>query len=352
MAGKVKFSSIESNDLNKASFDSFSTSNNSIKKEKTHFEEIDKNELKLDPKEQFQALYPLNLDVVNELVERFDNIGFDKSQCIHIASFSDEPETGEIVIDGHHRLAAAIQSINVDKIPVYRHKFQTRQDAVIYALELQLKRRNLDKKELFLNYEKLKKLQSLLNGELSEEETVPGKKAEQDAKKLGISTRQVEKMNAIESSENEELKEDVRSGKLSVNAAYDKLKGNSPKKKHVEDEEISDSLEDKSGEPKGITITDHSDGIERPSNKLTPEQDANETALRKESYELGVADGEKKGFAKGIETGVIYVLSEILKGKSPEEIYNCEELKDYTPSEICNFKLPDDAEDLVLKLQK
>ncbi len=361
-AKKINFNKLKEENQNTTelsqltqAFNNFEDKPETPRKEKTHFEEIDKNEINLDPKNEFQVLFPLNLDVVQDLKNRFDNTGYDKSQCVHTAVLADEPESGEFVIDGHHRLAAALECENIDKIPVYRHKFQTRTEAVIYALELQIKRRNLDKKELFVNYEKLKKLQAMYSGTEAEDIT-PGKQAAKDAKILGVSTRQVEKMNAIEKSGDEDLKASLKNGDETVGSAYAKLK----EKERKEKEEISEALDDNSGDPAAVTISTHKDKYDRPNNKLTREQDLEQTALRKESYELGYKEGfeagkketDKISYAEGFEKATVYIISELVRGKTLEEIYNSDVLSDLTPSVLFNLTLPEDAESLFYSLQK
>ena len=244
MAKKINF-----NEVSKSSKSDFSENlktlnkSTSVKPVKTSFEKISPTDIICD--DDFKNLFPLNEDAVNQLTERMESKGYDESQPLHLAKFLDEPEKEFVLIDGHHRLAAAIAAA-LDKVPVYRHTFDTRKDGIIYALELQLLRRNEDKKNLYNDFQKLKKLKEIAGTE-SEEESKgrpDGKQSEKDAEKLGVSSRQIEKMNAIDSSDREDLKEQLSEGSISVNAAYDELKGNKKKSKNkADEEEISEALE-------------------------------------------------------------------------------------------------------------
>ena len=319
-----------------------------VKPQKTTFEKIPPQEIRTDPKNEFNTLYPLNLDTVHTLAGRMEDKGYDDSQCIHTARFNDEEETGEICIDGHHRRQAAIEA-EIERVPVYRHVFETRQEGLIYALELQLIRRNVDKGDLYKDFLKLKKLKEAYRGISGDEpvEKESGKQAERDAKKLGTSTRQVEKMNAIEKSDREDIKEALENGDITVNAAYDELKGKKTKKQK-NDDIPSDALEDNSEEPKGIVVTDHSDHKERPNIKATAPVPGNESDLlinaKNEAYH--------EGLSKGIEIAekvFIFALAEISKGRSIKEVYFDERIA-FDVQTMQNFVLPDDDEHILEEL--
>ncbi|MCQ2596580.1 MAG: ParB/RepB/Spo0J family partition protein [Treponema sp.] len=343
---------ININDLKKTStstsqladaFGSFEAKAEAVKTGKTSFEEIDVNEIKLDPKGEFQALFPLNEDFVEELAERIDSEGYDKSQCVHIASFDEEPETGEVLIDGAHRLAASKSAKTIDKIPVYRHKFKTRNDAKIYALELQLKRRNLDKSQLFKNFERLNQLKNFYSQETNSDSETPGKQASKDAAFLGTSTRQVEKMNAIENSDREDLKEALRNGSMTVNKAYDALKGKKSKKEKKEPEnDISESLSSNEGNPAALSF-DHSDHIERPDfAPFGSETDIEK--VKRESYKEGFSDCIKKA-----EEILKYAIAQVIKGTNPKDVYFDPNIQfDY--ASVYNFNLPEEDEKIIDEL--
>ena len=257
MAKKINFNEASKN--TKSDFSENIKSLNkqtSVKPVKTSFEKINPNEIVLD--DEFQNLFPLDEKAVENLTQRMESKGYDESQPIHLGKFLEESDTDYVCIDGHHRRLAAINA-GIDKVPVYRHVFDTRKDGVIYALELQLLRRNEDKHNLYNDFLKLKKLKEItgetVDMQEDDSERVEGKQSEKDAQKLGVSARQVEKMNAIDSSDREDLKEQLSEGAISVNAAYDELKGTKKKsKKKADKDELSDVLDDSDGNPRAVTV--------------------------------------------------------------------------------------------------
>ena len=70
----------------------------------------------------------------------------------------------------------------------------------------------------------------------------------------------------------------MHSNKLNVYDSFDEI------------EDISDSLSDNTGNPKGLHFN-HSDGIERPDYKLSPEEDSERTRERKQAYLQGLSEG-------------------------------------------------------------
>ena len=90
----------------------------------------------------FAGLFPRNEKMVNIIADDIIINGYDKSQPIHIWK-----EQGTL-IDGHHRYYAT-QIAGLTTIPVYEHSFENEEQALEYALKLQIERRNLNDAELF-----------------------------------------------------------------------------------------------------------------------------------------------------------------------------------------------------------
>lgn len=311
MAKKINF-----NDASKNTKSDFSENIKSLNKQtsvkpvKTSFEKINPNEIVLD--DEFQNLFPLDEKAVENLTQRMESKGYDESQPIHLGKFLEESDTDYVCIDGHHRRLAAINA-SIDKVPVYRHVFDTRKDGVIYALELQLLRRNEDKHNLYNDFLKLKKLKEITGETVDmpedDSEKPEGKQSEKDAQKLGVSARQVEKMNAIDSSDREDLKEQLSEGAISVNAAYDELKGTKKKaKKKADEEEVSEALDDSDGNPRAVTVRsrDMSEQFNAPA----------ESEIDKRLIER-----YQEGFVEGFEQAANYVLMLVLHGVSNTYIY-------------------------------
>ena len=187
------------------------------------------------------------------------------------------------------------------------------------------------------------KLDQLKNPGKKTEGESAGKSSEEIADVLGVSTRTAERMRNIINNADDETLEAVKNGEMSISKA-DKIinekKNPKPKKEKEDfsDDDISDALEDNEENPAGLNFN-HSDGIERPTTKLSPEEDSERTQERRTAYESGFSDGFWKA--------LVFALSEIKKGKTPEEVYSDERVSDLSPQIICKFELPEDAEDIV-----
>ena len=246
-------------------------------------------QIQLDPKGEFQKLFPINESDLGNIVESMKKKGFPKHQHLLVATIVEEGVT--ILVDGHTRLKAA-QEAGIDEVPIYEITAETRKEAKIACYEMQLFRRNLSDGQKLMAIEAMDVLKNPGRKSSDSQDEPSGKSAERLGEQLGMSTRQVEKGRAILASGDEETIEKVKNDEMSFSAGYDKVKGKSKKKDEDEDfDDISDSLEDTSGDPKGIVIGDHSDHIERPTNKLSPEQDSERTLERRRAYESGCVDG-------------------------------------------------------------
>lgn len=334
MAKKINFNETSKN--TKSDFSENIKSLNkqtSVKPVKTSFEKINPNEIVLD--DEFENLFPLDEKAVENLTQRMESKGYDESQPIHLGKFLEESDTDYVCIDGHHRRLAAINAA-IDKVPVYRHVFDTRKDGVIYALELQLLRRNEDKHNLYNDFLKLKKLKEITGETVDmpedDSEKTEGKQSEKDAQKLGVSARQVEKMNAIDSSDREDLKEQLSEGAITVNAAYDELKGTKKKsKKKADEEEVSEALDDSDGNPRAVTVRsrDMSEQFNAPA----------ESEIDKRLIER-----YQEGFVEGFQQAANYVLMLVLHGVSNTYIYKnifCSKTKhNFQNYNLCNGNDP------------
>ena len=312
----------------------------SIISKNTGFETIEVEKITEDPKGDFVNLFPFNEDSARSIAESMLNKGYDKTQVIHVAKILEEPETvnNPIRIDGAHRCWAAKEA-GIEKIPVYIHTFETRVEALIYAYELQLNRRNL---EAYEKLDAMQKLDQLKNpGRKKDDDTESsGKSAEEMAKLMGVSTRQAERMRNIINNGDEDTIEAVKKGEKSISAADKEINQKKKKEKQdsLDEEDLSDALDDNTGNPRGLNFN-HSDGIERPTNKLSPEEDSERTRERKQAYLQGLSEGFYKA--------LVYACSEIAKGRDPKDVYTDDRVSDLSPSVIEKFELPEDAEDIV-----
>lgn len=103
------------------------------------------------------------------------------------------------------------------------------------------------------------------------------------------------------------------------------------------DDDLSEFLSTNEGTPAGLNFN-HSDGIERPSYRLSPEEDSERTKERKAAYEAGL----KKGSDLAYEI-YDFILSEIESGKSAEKIRNDSHFDDFSVARIYRaFNLSDE----------
>ena len=359
----------------------------SIVSKNTGFETIEVEKITEDPKGDFVNLFPFNEDSARSIAESMLNKGYDKTQVIHVAKIIEEPETidNPIRIDGAHRCWAAKEA-GIEKIPVYIHTFETRVEALIYAYELQLNRRNLEAHEKFKAFRKLDALKNPGRKKDDDSET-SGKSSVEIGKAIGESSRTVERMRRISKFGCEELTEmvdtkqikiheaeqlisqivknidletieNLKLGKISVAEVKELLEAKKAEEKAVATKQIksnddfeedfvpfedniddmSESLNDNEGNPRGLNFN-HSDGIERPSYKLTPEEDDERTRERRSAY--------LQGFSDGFYKALVFACAEISKGRTPEDVYKDDRVSDLSPSVIEKFELPEDADDIV-----
>ena len=305
---------------------------------------------KIEEHEQFKELYSIDEDLLGRIAEDMKAKKFDASQPVHIWLFKDEDGTEHFyLIDGYTRVKAA-KLAGLETVPYFEHTFESFEEAHRYALHLQVDRRNLNGMDLLHNIEALMGSEYIQN--------MKGNKNAAMGEMLGVSEKTIERAKFVENNATEEQMEAIESGEATINSTYDEIKAEKKKAKSErqlsdqdttsgseKEDDLSDALSDNEGTPAGLNFS-HTDGIERPDNKLSPEIDEERTLERKRAYETG----HDEGFAEGFEKAMIFVLSEIKKGRTPEEVYNDERVADLSTAIISKFKLPEDAEDIVSKL--
>lgn len=168
---------------------------------------------KLEFRDDFKNMFPLNETAAQNYAEEMTKNGYDNSQPIHLWFFSDEEGLHHIVIDGHTRVKAA-QIAGLYDIPCFKHEFNSMLEAKIYALNLQLSRRNLS------DIEKIQAVELMDSLRVENGDAVKGKTSEKLAQQLGISSRQVEKIRSVTKDADEETMEQIASGEKSINQVY------------------------------------------------------------------------------------------------------------------------------------
>lgn len=173
------------------------------------------NEITTDP--TFKSLLPINQTDLEEITKNIREHGFEKTKAVCVWK-----EKG-ILIDGYTRLTAA-KTAGLLEIYKYEKSFETEEDALQYAVEQQLNRRNLNDAGKIILIEKLDNLKKA--GRPGNEETAEekGKSAEKLAKAIGTSTRSVERTRSVLKNGDEELISKVKSGEVSINKAAEEIK--------------------------------------------------------------------------------------------------------------------------------
>jgi len=158
----------------------------------------------------FKTLFPEDECVFADILQDMEEHGFDPAHPIIVWNM--------LVIDGHTRLKAA-QAAGIEKVPVYVRSFTDENDALEYAIQSQVSRRNLTDGELIQCLQKLDYRKKA--GHPQKMDTAPrGKSSEHVAQLLGISCKKVERLRAIMNYGTDEIKEALRQGKCTVNGAY------------------------------------------------------------------------------------------------------------------------------------
>ncbi|MBQ9282293.1 MAG: hypothetical protein IJ207_08865 [Treponema sp.] len=288
---------------------------------------------KIEKHEEFENLYAIDEDVLGRIVGNMNErkekglAPFNPNHPIEVWKKTDDDGTEHLyLIDGHTRLKAA-QTVGLTTVPyceIDEKELGDFEEAKIYAFHEQIDRRNLTDADLLHNVEFLmgteyiKSFEGNRNAAIgrilgkSEKTIERAKKALKESSEEQIA--EIEAGNATIYSTNKENDEQKKADRqLSVQDDSDESEEDGISDFDSFDDDISDALEDTSGDPKGIVIGDHSDHIERPTNKLSAEEDSERTQERRKAYELGFMDG----FLQAAN----YVLMRVLNGQANSAIY-------------------------------
>lgn len=320
---------------------------------------------KIEEHEKFKNLFSIDKALLNRITVDMEKNNFDSSQPVHIwVTKGDDGKEHNYLIDGYTRVAAS-KMAGIKMIPYFKHTFETFEEAHRYALHLQTDRRNLNGIDL------LKNIQELMGSDYIQ--SLEENKNEAIGKELGVSEKTVERANKVNSMASGEQIERIENGEASPNQIYNEIinqetvdeeatdeqreriesgeatvkdickeikaekKSRKASKKKSSDDDISESLSTNEGSPAGLNFN-HSDGIERPSYRLSPEEDSERTKERKAAYEAGL----KKGSELAYEI-YDFILSEIESGKTSEEIRNNSHFDDFSVARIYRaFNLSDE----------
>ena len=164
---------------------------------------------KLHFDEDYKAVFKQEEDKVQRIAEDMKANGFDKSQPIII-------DENYAILDGNSRYMAC-QIAGIKKVPVIIKKFSSKKEALLYALGLQMNRRNIaDESILIDTYNKLAAMKDEEGNKLFTDVEI--------AEKLRVSPRQISKAKEVDLKATDEIKAALRAGEISLHKAYTTMK--------------------------------------------------------------------------------------------------------------------------------
>ena len=176
--------------------------------------------------EEFKSLIPpLSPDEYSQLEENIVRDGIrDPLVVWHV------PNGDDILVDGHNRFRIVGKHPTI-QFSIKQMQFADRDEAKLWIIDNQLGKRNLIPYDVIILKTKRSELLSKKAREISnsnlkrgasdgQKSDARGRVDEQIGKSAGVSRDTVRKVQAIEESNNERLKQQVRSGDISINKAY------------------------------------------------------------------------------------------------------------------------------------
>ena len=159
--------------------------------------------------EDYKAVFKQEEDKVQRIAEDMKANGFDKSQPIIL-------DENYAILDGNSRYMAC-QIAGITKVPVIIKKFESKKEALLYALGLQMNRRNIaDESILIDTYNKLAAMKDEEGNKLFTDVEI--------AEKLRVSPRQISKAKEVDLKATDEIKAALRAGEISLHKAYTTMK--------------------------------------------------------------------------------------------------------------------------------
>ena len=143
------------------------------------------------------------------------------------------PNGDQILVDGHNRWKISAKHGGIP-FQIKEMKFDLREDAKAWIIRNQIGRRNIDK---WVKFDLQKLLEPIEKAEAKKRQgtrtdIVPtlapsdaGKTRDKMAKQIGVSHGTYQKMKVIDDSNDEKVKQAVRSGEMSINQGYREVKG-------------------------------------------------------------------------------------------------------------------------------
>ena len=202
----------------------------------------------IDP--EFQSLIPpLSTDEYTQLEKNIVKDGIRDALIVW-----PQGNGNDILIDGHNRFRISVAHFGI-RFEIKRMSFKDRDEAKRWIILNQFGRRNLsayDRSLLALKLkpaiaEQAKENQKASGGAVPQKSAKPVDTREQLAKIAGVSHDTIHKVETIDNSDNEEIKQAVRSGEISINQGYRQIKASEiPPQKTVrqkQNEELHEARE-------------------------------------------------------------------------------------------------------------
>lgn len=305
---------------------------------------------KLEERPRFKSLYDIDDNVLKRITEKIKTTGYDDSQPVHVWVKKDEEgNVHYYLIDGYTRKEASLLAGEV-VIPYFEHSFDDEEQAYLYALSLQVNRRNLSSGELIKNVIALMGTDYIQN--------TPGYMADKIAEEVGCSPRTVEKAIFVANNSDEDELELVKSNKKTINKSYNEKHP----KKNINKKEVSvsedespfsnedinmNSLDDNSFDSKNNSPFDMFDSDE--INDSEDEKDETDVWIEENKEEL--QNNRNEGFADGFKKALYFCIAQFIAGKSPAEILSDKRVSNLSPKLISNFVLTSEEEHLALSIK-
>lgn len=205
---------------------------------------MNKENLKIDPELQ-SLLPPLSEGEYQQLEDNIVNNGYDKNFPIMVWK--------GYIADGHNRYKIC-KDHNITDYTVTTLAYQTKEEVMEWMLDVQLGRRNLNKAQRVLAAEKFReyyekqafKNRSLSGGDKKSDSSIWTKPVNKIdvrqtlAQKAGVGSGTYSRCKTVLDSDNEELKQQMLSGEITINAAYNMVKEDMKKENETENENIKE----------------------------------------------------------------------------------------------------------------
>src|SRR5208283_4851998 len=197
--------------------------------------------------ETFRALFPIRPELLTMIEEDMKTWEYDESQPIVLATWEGQDEP--VCIDGHTRLQAA-KNAGIMEVPVYEYEFDSEQEAIDHAINLQQNRRNMTDGDILVCVALLDSKRPRGGDRRSEQaKSKPSSdgngnsrsaSAKKTADKIGTSSRKVEKARSVLGKGDPDAIAAVQGNEVSINKAYQEVQKKIGKESYEKINEIQE----------------------------------------------------------------------------------------------------------------